>query len=61
MREINASWLLSTNQKATRVTNAKDHLSHFNHKGDMFLDRIIIGDETGVHYAKPETNAKPKL
>jgi hypothetical protein len=46
---------LSAYQKATRVTNAKEHLSRFNREGDKFLNRIITGDEMWVHFSEPES------
>jgi hypothetical protein len=51
---------LSADQKATRVTNALEHLSRFNREGDKFLNRIITGDEMWFHYSEPETKAQSK-
>ena len=51
---------LSADQKATRVTNAKEHLSCLNHEGVKIFNRIITGDEMWVHYSKPETKAQLK-
>jgi hypothetical protein len=58
MSKVSARWVprqLSTDQKAIRVTNAKEHLSRFNREGDKFLNRFITGDEMWVHYSEPET------
>jgi histone-lysine N-methyltransferase SETMAR len=48
MSKVSARWVprhLSVDQKTTRVTNAKEHLSCFNREGDKFLNRIITGYE----------------
>jgi histone-lysine N-methyltransferase SETMAR len=63
MSKVSARWVprqLSADQKATRVTNAKEHLSRFNRERDKFLNRIITGDEMWVHYSEPETKAQSK-
>jgi hypothetical protein len=63
MSKVSAKWMprqASADQKAIRVTNAKKHLSRFNREGDMFLNRIITGDEMWVHYSEPETKAQSK-
>lgn len=51
---------LSTDQKATRVTYAKEHLSRFNHEGGMFLNCIITGDEMWILCTDPVTKAPSK-
>jgi histone-lysine N-methyltransferase SETMAR len=63
MSKVIARWVprqLSSDQKATRVTNAKEHLSRFSREGDKFVNRIITGDEMWVHYSEPETKAQSK-
>ena len=63
MSKVSARWVprqLSADQKATRVINAKEHLSRFNREGDKFLNRIITGDEMWVDFSEPETKAQSK-
>ena len=42
------------------MTIAKEHLVHFNHDENMFLNRIVNGNEMWIHYAEPETKAQSK-
>ena len=36
---------LTEDQKASRVTLVKEHLGHFNHDENVFLNCIVTGDE----------------
>ena len=63
MSKVNARWVpkqLTEDQKASRMTLAKEHLAHFNHDENKFLKDFVIGDEIWVHYAEPETKAQSK-
>ena len=51
---------LIEDQKACRMTIAKDHLGHSNHNENQFLNFIDFGDEMWAHYAEPETKAQSK-
>ena len=63
MSKVSARWApkqLREDQKAFRVTLAKEQLGHFNHVENNFLNSIITGDEMWVHYTEPETKAQSK-
>ena len=47
----------TTDQRASRVTIAKENLGHDENK---FLNCIVTGDKMWVHYAEPETFPTPK-
>jgi len=56
--KICARWVpkqLTDAHKASRMTLSLDHLSRYHVEGNQFLDRIVTGDETWVHYATPES------
>ena len=60
----NARWVLkqlTEDQKASRMTTAKEHLGRFNHDENKVLNCIFTGDVMWVHYAEPETKAQSKL
>ena len=42
---------LTEDQKASRVTIAKEHLGCFNNDENKFLNCIVTGDEMWVHYS----------
>lgn len=63
MRKVSARWVpkqLSDDQKANRVTACESHLARFRKDGEKFLNHIITGDETWIHYAEPETKQQSK-
>ena len=39
--------------KQTRMEICQKHLDRYGYKWDIFLDRIITGDETWIHHYKP--------
>ena len=47
-------------QKASKVTIAKEHLGRFNHDENKLLNCFVTGDEMWVHCAEPETKAQSK-
>ena len=46
---------LTEMHKGTRVDICQKHLDRYGNERDIFLDRIIIGEETLVHHYKPES------
>ena len=42
------------------MTITKEHLGHFNHDKNKFLNCIVTGDVIQVHYAEPETKTQSK-
>ena len=40
--------------KQTRMDISQKHLDRYGNGRDIFLDRIITGDETWVHHYEPE-------
>ena len=56
--KVCARWIpkqLTEVHKQTRVDVCQKHLVHYSNEWDIFLDRIITGDETWVHHYKPES------
>ena len=48
--KVSARWVpkqLTEDQNASRMTIGKEHLGHFNHKENKFLNSIVTGDEVG--------------
>ena len=59
--KVCARWVpkqLTEDQNVSRVTIAKEHLGRFNHDENKFVNCIVTGDETWVHYAEFETKAQ---
>jgi histone-lysine N-methyltransferase SETMAR len=57
-RKVCARWVpkqLTDVHKETRMALSLTHLSRYHVEGNKFLERIITGDETWVHYDTPET------
>lgn len=57
-RKVCARWvprLLTETHKSQRVLAAVKLLERHEEAGDSFLDQIVTGDETWVHYFQPET------
>src|SRR5215469_9882069 len=57
-RKVCARWVpkqLSEVHKDTRMGLSLTHLSRYHVEGEEFLERIVTGDETWMHYATPET------
>jgi hypothetical protein len=46
--------------KERLVDACQEHLKLSEAEGDGFLGRIVIGDETRVHYQQPETKKGSK-
>lgn len=56
--KVCARWVphqLTTLHKQTRLEICQQHLHRYADEGDSFLNRIITGDETWVHYYEPES------
>lgn len=47
--------MLTEDHKQARVSACQQLLDRFNAEGEMFLERIVTGDETWVHHYTPET------
>ena len=63
MSKVSARWVskqLTEDQKASRLTIAKEHLGHLNQDECIFFNCIVTGDEMWLHYADPETKAQSK-
>ncbi len=57
-RKLCARWvpkMLTPEHKAMRMATSIDILQMFNEGGNEFLDKIVTGDETWIHYDTPET------
>ena len=57
--KICARWVpkqLTDAHKESRMALSLVHLSRYHMEGNQFLDRIVTGDETWVHYVTPESN-----
>ena len=55
--KVCARWVpkqLTDDHKQTRMGLSLAHLSGYKLEGNEFLERIVTGDETWVHYATPE-------
>ena len=60
MTRVVARWinkLLTDEQKGERERVSGDLLKSWRSE-KIFLERIVIGDETWFHYYEPETNSK---
>ena len=56
--KICARWVpkqLTDAHKESRMALSLAHLSRYNVEGNQFLNRIVTGDETWVHYVTPES------
>ena len=56
--KVYAKWVtkqLAEVHKQTRVDICQKYLDRFGNERDIFLDRIITGDETWVHHYEPES------
>ena len=51
---------LTEDQKAFRVTIAKEHFGYFDHDGNKFLNYNVTRAEMWVHHAEPETKTQSK-
>jgi len=52
-RKVSARWVprqLTAELKERRFDDCQEHLKRFEAEGDGFLERIVTGDETWVHY-----------
>jgi len=61
--KVCARWVphqLTAELKERRVDACQELLKRFEAEGDGFLGRIVPGDETWVHYHKPETTKASK-
>ena len=62
--QFRARWVpkqLTEDQKASRVTIAKEHLGDFYNDENKVFELYFTGDEMWVHYAEPKTKAQSKL
>ena len=56
--KVCARWVpkqLTQLHKQTRLDMCKKHLDRYVNERDNFLDRIVTGDETWIHYYEPES------
>ena len=56
--KVSARWvpkMLTEDHKLARVSACQQLLDRFNAEGEVFLERIVTGDETWVHHYTPET------
>ena len=63
MHKLTAHWVpksLSDEQMATRASIYSALLKRFRSKEDDFLSRLVIVDETWVHYYEPENKAQSR-
>ena len=63
MHKLTARWVpksLSDEQMATRASVCSALLKRFRSKEDDFLSRLVIVDETWVHYYEPENKAQSR-
>ena len=63
MHKLTARWVpksLSNEQMATRASVYSALLKRFRSKEDDFLSRLVIVDETWVHYYEPENKAQSR-
>jgi histone-lysine N-methyltransferase SETMAR len=61
--KVSARWVprqLTVELKERRVDDCQENSKRFEAEGDGFLERIVIGDETWVHYDQPETKKASK-
>ena len=59
--KVCARWIpkqLSQVHKQTHVDICQKHLDYYGNERDIFLDRIITGDETWVHHYEQESNGR---
>jgi len=57
-RKVCARWvlrLLTEDHKGQRKAMTSELLQRYQHEGDEFLLRIVIGDESWFHHFEPET------
>ena len=47
--------MLTDQNKETRKTIASEHFQRFQLEGEEFLEKIVTGDETWVHFFEPES------
>ncbi|GBM42472.1 hypothetical protein AVEN_79994-1 [Araneus ventricosus] len=52
--------MLSDHHKTQRIGAALTFLQRYHHDGDEFLDKIVTGYETWVHYETEETKEQSK-
>jgi len=61
--KVSARWVpcqLTAELKERRVDACQELLKRFEAEGDGFLERIVTGDKTWVHYHQPETKKASK-
>jgi hypothetical protein len=51
---------LTAELKERRFDACQEHLKRFETEGDGFLEKIVTGNETWVHYHQPETKKASK-
>lgn len=57
-RKVCARWVpkqLTESHKETRMVLCLNHLERYHREGEEFLQGIVTGDETWVHYSTPES------
>lgn len=61
MRKVSARWVpreLSEEHQKTRMATSLEILQRYENDGEAFLERIVTGDESWVHYWTPETKSQ---
>jgi histone-lysine N-methyltransferase SETMAR len=61
--KVSARWVprqLTADLKERRVDACQELLKLFEAEGDGFLERIVTGDETWIHYHQPQTKKTNK-
>ena len=62
-RKVSARWVprqLTPELKDRRVDACEEILQRYETEGDAFLQRVVTGDESWVHYFQPETKRASK-
>ena len=64
MRRISARWvprLLLPEQILVRVKMYNGYCRQYNDEGDIFLSRVVTGDETWIHFFEPESKQQSSV
>jgi hypothetical protein len=59
--KVCAQWVpkqLTESQKQKHLDICIQLLDHFGNEGDLFLERIVMGDETWIHPYKPQSKCQ---
>ena len=64
MRRVSARWvprLLLPEQMGVRVKMCSEYCRQCNDEGDTFLNRVVTGDETWIHFFEPESKQQSSV